>query len=68
VNHLRQSIEKFPDFFLGHWYLGLACICVSMMEEAVEKSRKRMMELEKRSEKEYVSAGYFIDYYRIKGE
>jgi len=38
------------------------------MAGSTEEAESLMMELEKRSEKEYVSAGCFIDYYRIKGE
>jgi len=40
IDHLRQTIEKFPDFYMGHWFLGDAYLCASKPEEAIEKCRK----------------------------
>jgi tetratricopeptide (TPR) repeat protein len=39
IHYLRRTIAKFPDYYMGHWGLGIAYQCTSMMDEAIEEYR-----------------------------
>jgi adenylate cyclase len=42
INHLKQTILKFPNYYMGYWFLAAAYRCVSKMDEAIKEYRKAM--------------------------